>query len=265
MIVDLIGIFVLKGSYCMLTMTDWFLQALSVIPRGSWGDVARRFTMIRWFPERSIDHADSIDITPGVSWSKWKAQNTIQLTFRVSNEQPTQVAGEHQAPKPTAEEQVEEVDRSVENIEGNEALNSPELQDHEHAHQAHRETNLEAEQEVERQAPTGFSHSSPRDSHSFVQFSSSNANNEDRQGPSSSGLQIVVYTEQEEEITSADNREEYPSWSATNKCFETQADLDADNKLKEVQKVVLSLESKIVSMDLSDVSLDLKVDRIMDA
>ncbi|KZV13695.1 hypothetical protein F511_45141 [Dorcoceras hygrometricum] len=29
-------------------MTDWFLQALSVIPRGSWGDVARRFTMIRW-------------------------------------------------------------------------------------------------------------------------------------------------------------------------------------------------------------------------
>ncbi|KZV24774.1 hypothetical protein F511_35228 [Dorcoceras hygrometricum] len=47
-VVDLIGIFVLKGPYCTLTMTDWFLQALSVIPRGSWGDVARRFTMIRW-------------------------------------------------------------------------------------------------------------------------------------------------------------------------------------------------------------------------
>ncbi|KZV26845.1 hypothetical protein F511_43087 [Dorcoceras hygrometricum] len=29
-------------------MTDWFLQELSVIPRGSWGDVARRFTMVRW-------------------------------------------------------------------------------------------------------------------------------------------------------------------------------------------------------------------------
>ncbi|KZV51483.1 UDP-glucose flavonoid 3-O-glucosyltransferase 6-like [Dorcoceras hygrometricum] len=26
--------------------------ALSVIPRGSWGDVARRFTMIRWAPRR---------------------------------------------------------------------------------------------------------------------------------------------------------------------------------------------------------------------
>ncbi|KZV50433.1 hypothetical protein F511_35269 [Dorcoceras hygrometricum] len=48
MVVDLIGIYVLKGPYCMLTTTNWFLQALSVIPRGSWGDVARRFTMIRW-------------------------------------------------------------------------------------------------------------------------------------------------------------------------------------------------------------------------
>ncbi|KZV42808.1 pentatricopeptide repeat-containing protein mitochondrial-like [Dorcoceras hygrometricum] len=48
MVVDLIGIYVLKGPYCTLTMTNWFLQALSVIHRGSWGDVARRFTMIRW-------------------------------------------------------------------------------------------------------------------------------------------------------------------------------------------------------------------------
>ncbi|KZV51814.1 hypothetical protein F511_29713 [Dorcoceras hygrometricum] len=45
MVVDLIGIYVLKGPYCTLTTTNWFLQALSVIPRGSWGDVARRFTM----------------------------------------------------------------------------------------------------------------------------------------------------------------------------------------------------------------------------
>ncbi|KZV32614.1 UDP-rhamnose:rhamnosyltransferase 1 [Dorcoceras hygrometricum] len=48
MVVDLIGIYVLKGPYCTLTMTDWFLQALSVIPRGSWGDVARRFTLVQW-------------------------------------------------------------------------------------------------------------------------------------------------------------------------------------------------------------------------
>ncbi|KZV31967.1 hypothetical protein F511_39006 [Dorcoceras hygrometricum] len=42
MVVDLIGIYGLKGPYCMLTTTKWFLQALSVIPRGSWADVARR-------------------------------------------------------------------------------------------------------------------------------------------------------------------------------------------------------------------------------
>ncbi|KZV13692.1 hypothetical protein F511_45145 [Dorcoceras hygrometricum] len=48
MVVDLIGIYVLKGPYCTLTTTNWFLLALSVIPRGSWGDDARRFTMIRW-------------------------------------------------------------------------------------------------------------------------------------------------------------------------------------------------------------------------
>ncbi|KZV30258.1 protein FAR-RED IMPAIRED RESPONSE 1-like [Dorcoceras hygrometricum] len=48
MVVDLIGIYGLKGPYCTLTTTNWFLQALSVIPRGSCGEVARRFTMIRW-------------------------------------------------------------------------------------------------------------------------------------------------------------------------------------------------------------------------
>ncbi|KZV49695.1 RNA methyltransferase [Dorcoceras hygrometricum] len=37
MVIDLIGIFELKGPYCTLTMIDWFLKALSVIPRGSWG------------------------------------------------------------------------------------------------------------------------------------------------------------------------------------------------------------------------------------
>ncbi|KZV19706.1 hypothetical protein F511_34671 [Dorcoceras hygrometricum] len=42
MVVDLIGIYGLKGPYYTLTTANWFLQALSVIPRGSWGDVARR-------------------------------------------------------------------------------------------------------------------------------------------------------------------------------------------------------------------------------
>ncbi|KZV37254.1 hypothetical protein F511_14658 [Dorcoceras hygrometricum] len=74
MIVDSIGIFELKGPYCMLTMTDWFFQALSVIPRGSWGDFARRFTMIRWFcklcrsvrsdVDRDYDEVTTMDLKP---------------------------------------------------------------------------------------------------------------------------------------------------------------------------------------------------------
>ncbi|KZV41222.1 formin-like protein 20 [Dorcoceras hygrometricum] len=57
MVVDLIGIYVMKVPYCTLTTTNWFLQALSVIPRGSWGDVARRFTMIRWATPNSAAHS----------------------------------------------------------------------------------------------------------------------------------------------------------------------------------------------------------------
>ncbi|KZV54293.1 hypothetical protein F511_31649 [Dorcoceras hygrometricum] len=54
MVVDSIGIYELKGPYYTLTKTDWFLQALSVIPRGSWGDVARRFTMIPWVDQKNV-------------------------------------------------------------------------------------------------------------------------------------------------------------------------------------------------------------------
>ncbi|KZV17638.1 hypothetical protein F511_15512 [Dorcoceras hygrometricum] len=64
MVVDLIGIYGLKGPYCTLTTTNWFLQALSVIPRGSWGDVARRFTMIRW--ASLLVQADEVTLLPVV-------------------------------------------------------------------------------------------------------------------------------------------------------------------------------------------------------
>ncbi|KZV22967.1 phospholipase A I [Dorcoceras hygrometricum] len=63
MVVDLIGIYVLKGPYywavkmrirppeletSICDVKYHVSLALSVIPRGSWGDVARRFTMIQW-------------------------------------------------------------------------------------------------------------------------------------------------------------------------------------------------------------------------
>ncbi|KZV49343.1 hypothetical protein F511_09250 [Dorcoceras hygrometricum] len=65
MVVDLIGIYGLKGPYSTLTTTDWFLQALSVIPRGSWGDVARRFTMIRWADSRTDNQLNVLSTRRG--------------------------------------------------------------------------------------------------------------------------------------------------------------------------------------------------------
>ncbi|KZV52851.1 acyl-CoA dehydrogenase-related protein [Dorcoceras hygrometricum] len=68
MVIDLIGIYVLKGPYCTLTTTNWFLQTLSVIPRGSWGDVARRFTMIRWANNNVLkDPSLGSDTTVGIA------------------------------------------------------------------------------------------------------------------------------------------------------------------------------------------------------
>ncbi|KZV06685.1 DNA-directed RNA polymerase V subunit 1 [Dorcoceras hygrometricum] len=83
MVVDLIGIYGLKGPYSTLTTTDWFLQALSVIPRGSWGDVARRFTMIRWavdrsdlIGDRSYDEVAAMDIVIW-TWARWAGPSPL--------------------------------------------------------------------------------------------------------------------------------------------------------------------------------------------
>ncbi|KZV15565.1 hypothetical protein F511_16635 [Dorcoceras hygrometricum] len=64
MIVDSIGIYELKGPYYTLTMIEWFLQALSVIPRGSWGDVARRFNMVRWGERKTHNKSYSANSPP---------------------------------------------------------------------------------------------------------------------------------------------------------------------------------------------------------
>ncbi|KZV58516.1 hypothetical protein F511_26463 [Dorcoceras hygrometricum] len=55
MVVDLIGICVLKGPYCTLTTTNWFLQALSVIPSRSWGDVASAGFLVKLIGARRLD------------------------------------------------------------------------------------------------------------------------------------------------------------------------------------------------------------------
>ncbi|KZV35349.1 plasminogen activator inhibitor 1 RNA-binding protein-like [Dorcoceras hygrometricum] len=101
MVVDLIGIYVLKGPYCTLTMSNWFLQALSVIPRGSWGDVARCFTMIRWLGLLH-DHQSNHDnlkhihrqTTPAPERHGVKPQYGEQLKTAASSKHPKAVSNE---------------------------------------------------------------------------------------------------------------------------------------------------------------------------
>ncbi|KZV22795.1 hypothetical protein F511_24842 [Dorcoceras hygrometricum] len=123
-----------------------------------------------------------------------------------------------------AQEKIDEISHVVQNVEESEAeaetVNSQEhhAQDEEHqaqatehraqdeelptqadeqqAHEQHaqEEPAQQAEQEVERQAQAGSSHSSPSCSSSYVHFPTSDANNEDHQGHSPSGLQMVRYT-----------------------------------------------------------------------
>ncbi|KZV25871.1 hypothetical protein F511_29297 [Dorcoceras hygrometricum] len=94
MVVDQIGIYVLKGLYCTLTTTNWFLQALSVIPRGSWGDVARRFTMIRWAKSLPTSSYLSAALKPAdlhtspyllISNSTSRNYSNLLLTFLLQN------------------------------------------------------------------------------------------------------------------------------------------------------------------------------------
>ncbi|KZV41397.1 pentatricopeptide repeat-containing protein mitochondrial-like [Dorcoceras hygrometricum] len=89
-------------------------------------------------------------------------------------------------------------------------------------------------------------------------------NNEDRPYPAS-GLPIIRYTAHREENNSTDEEEDFAQTGPQPISFSRpQADFDVVNKLKEVQRVVVSLDSKAASMDSKVVSLDSKVDKLMD-
>ncbi|KZV27932.1 hypothetical protein F511_33902 [Dorcoceras hygrometricum] len=81
MVVDSIGMYELKGPYCTLTMTDWFLQALSVIPSGSWSDVARRFTMIRLIKRLNVSNLTYESFPGGHSSQYFSPTCTLNSTI----------------------------------------------------------------------------------------------------------------------------------------------------------------------------------------
>ncbi|KZV15587.1 hypothetical protein F511_43058 [Dorcoceras hygrometricum] len=116
MVVDPIGIYMLKGPYYTLTMTDWFLQALSVIPRGSWIDVSRRFTMIRcaspkmWFRSHTCcGLTDSYwsDLIVDQDYDEATARATKDITLasqtlKVAASLPPQLLGRRPSPRAAA-------------------------------------------------------------------------------------------------------------------------------------------------------------------
>ncbi|KZV24145.1 hypothetical protein F511_28413 [Dorcoceras hygrometricum] len=160
------------------------------------------------FMLQSEDRVASLENTPRLTWQEYQAQ-LAQLTNSPSDEQTDQEK-EHQAPEQTTEkqpaqskEQVEEIDRAVENVEETDAMNYQEYQaqakerpaqgDEQRAHeqQAQREPAQEAKQGDVRQAQTGSS-ALVQVISSFSEHSTTLVrNNEDRQGPSPSDLQIV--------------------------------------------------------------------------
>ncbi|KZV32623.1 hypothetical protein F511_32775 [Dorcoceras hygrometricum] len=227
------------------------------------GDAANvDLPQITWAEERNL-------LLTGSTPTHQDKPNILAIEFSTQAEQAQ--TAKKQPPQP--EGQVEEIIRTVDDVDETKAMNSQKHQAQGSEKQAQakelqapgdeKQAPNEPDPKAEQEAPTGSSPSSPRDSYSFVQFSVSNDNNEDCQGPSPSGSHMVPYTTQEEGNNSADKAEDFTQAGPQQISFSRPQ--YADIKLKEVQKVILSLESKIASMDSKVVSLHSKVDRIMDA
>ncbi|KZV27764.1 cleavage and polyadenylation specificity factor, 73 kDa subunit [Dorcoceras hygrometricum] len=172
---------------------------------------------------------------------------------------------------------VEEIVRTIETVEergveeehraqGDEQQAPPEeCQTQSNEHQDKNEPNLEAEQEIEQQAPIDSSHSSPsRGSSLSGHFSLYDEDSEEIQGPSPSVFQMVVYIGNRVENNCPTHGEGFTQDDPQQIIVSgPQANLDADIKLKEVQKVIVSLDSKVKSMDSRVVSLEFKVEALL--
>ncbi|KZV29270.1 formin-like protein 1-like [Dorcoceras hygrometricum] len=85
-------------------------------------------------------------------------------------------------------------------------------------------------------------------------------------GPSSSKLQMVVYIVNREENNRIDHKDDEGSTQAgPQQVFVSSppANLNADIKVKEVEKFIVSLDSKVKFMDSKVLSLDSKVEELL--
>ncbi|KZV43860.1 hypothetical protein F511_37217 [Dorcoceras hygrometricum] len=239
MVVDLIEIYVLKGSYCTLTTTNWFFQELSVIPRGSWGDVARRFTMIRWATPNSAAPS-SHNLTPSAS-SLAPPPSAPSCRDRTCSDQ---LDGEF----PSV------LNSSVLLMQADEGVLIPvvDLIDDLSPPTAQEKPTQETEQQALEAGQTEVEHqdqvdpipSSPIDSGISI-YSWDSDNNDERQVLYSSGLAIVKYTTQRANVEAgSDFAQAGPQPISSS----TPTILDIISEFKSVKKVMASLESSISQM-----------------
>ncbi|KZV30286.1 hypothetical protein F511_34302, partial [Dorcoceras hygrometricum] len=188
------------------------------------------------FPERSVDCDTSNEITPGVSWSEWKAQHVQQLTIWV-----------------------EEIDRTVENVDETKAVNFQENQalekeqkDPEYERQAQTEEQPapeDGQQALEQPAPEEEDQPQPdptqsSTTHFRFSFSSNSVNNEDRHDPDPSSLSIVKYMgkQTDKQITP---EEAQRVQQLTNLPTPTPVMDNTAKELTSLKDIVSSLDSKI--------------------
>ncbi|KZV56191.1 hypothetical protein F511_23788 [Dorcoceras hygrometricum] len=207
-------------------------------------------------PESSATGYASSDDIPQITWAEARivSKQGTNATAQETEEQPAQAEGqqvlaiEHQAQEQPAQEEdttmieqqaqehitIEEIPPVVKNVEEAEAIDSLE-------HQA---------QEEEQQAPeagqAGPIPPSPSDSSLSVHSSDSVGNNEDHQGPTSSGLHIVQYTEPRDNVQA---EQDFAQIGPRNVNFSSpQEDFYAVSELKSMKSFVTSLEPTVNMM-----------------
>ncbi|KZV39132.1 hypothetical protein F511_11719 [Dorcoceras hygrometricum] len=173
-------------------------------------------------------------------------------------------------------EQIDEVFRSVVNIEGT----VDEIGEHQaqsNKHQAHDEQVGETHSSLGGQQEQPSSIESPTQSedpyihnedhvHNLGPNPISEVNNTDHQGPNLSNLQMVVYTREREENTRISFEEDTDSsHGGSQQVFVSSppAIHHADTKLEEVERVISSLDSRIMSMDSRMISMDSELDELV--
>ncbi|KZV38560.1 hypothetical protein F511_27585 [Dorcoceras hygrometricum] len=179
------------------------------------------------------------------------SKSLAQLTNSPPDKQTLQ-GQEHQNPKPTAKGQVEEIGRTVESFNETDVVTSQ-------YHQAQGNEQQAQGEELQAQGDEQQAHREPT-----TETDRRLSNGLKLVLPYQVQVVIVVYTANGEDNNRIAHEESSAQAGPQHVIIsEPQADIDADIKLKEVQKVIDSLDSKVHSRDSRVVSLDSKFEELL--